>query len=542
MGERRLLESHFIELPDPCSVYSLARIQHCGRLKALVASNKSLYCTQIEEASLGALEWRTIQLPLIPEGADIISVDAFNQRSKGNPPVIGITLWAPNVSVAEAAGASGSSAGQSSNSVASSNTTPSSAAAAAASATSSATIGASNTEKSFYLYIYGAQCTDQDPWDKIASNRQIIKLDYVPFIMSHQEMDFPGGVAAVFLVSGSDNRLHLYKFVPESGFHELLGSKYLPTMTTNYPSSVISLDTEVFGNMGVLAVGCQDGTVQAISKQDGVTRQWSVSLDGPISSLKIYKSAPRQSAPKTNHIEPSHHPLIRSLQERIRETMKQQSTAPTAAPEYSQFEVNLIVGASIGYAIVFHNILEKGFSDYHFLPESDKNDAVLAVGLADADFDHDGHTEILVGTYGRKLLVYKESKGQQDKQQPQQPSQLPEQQPPSAATSAPLQDNSSLQDDGEQSEAENSTIPVTDSAYRLVWQRQFIYPILDFLSDDWTGDGINDLVVCSKFGLHLMQPDLTTVKDKALRRLRTVSDILAIENEISKLKMLKNVK
>jgi hypothetical protein len=44
----------------------------------------------------------------------------------------------------------------------------------------------------------------------------------------------------------------------------------------------------------------------------------------------------------------------------------------------------------------------------HFLPESDKNDSVLAVGLADADFDHEGHTEILVGTYGCKLLVYKE--------------------------------------------------------------------------------------------------------------------------------------
>jgi hypothetical protein len=331
-------------------------------------------------------------------------------------------------------------------------------------------------------------------------------------------MDFPGGVAAVFLVSGSDNRLHLYKFVPESGFHELLGSKYLPTMTTSYPSSVISLDTEVFGNMGVLAVGCQDGTVQAISKQDGVTRQWSVSLDGPISSLKIYKSAPRQSAPKTSHTEPSHHPLIRSLQERIRETMKQHNAATTAPPpEYGQFEVNLIVGASIGYAIVFHNILELGFSDYHFLPESDKNDAVLAVGLADADFDHDGHTEILVGTYGRKLLVYKEStKGTQETDWTRRQSQQP-----LAASASALDTMSQEERDQDnlmesQSELENPVASITDSAYRLVWQRQFIYPILDFLSDDWTGDGINDLVVCSKFGLHLMQvrPGSTTLSDE----------------------------
>jgi hypothetical protein len=57
---------------------------------------------------------------------------------------------------------------------------------------------------------------------------------------------------------------------------------------------------------------------------------------------------------------------------------------------------------------VFRNIIERGFDDVHFLPESDKNDSVLAVGLADADFDHEGHTEILVGTYGCKLLVYKE--------------------------------------------------------------------------------------------------------------------------------------
>lgn len=310
-------------------------------------------------------------------------------------------------------------------------------------------------------------------------------------------MDFPGGVASVFLISGGDNHLHLYKFVPESGFHELLGSKYLPTMTTSYPSSVISLDTEVFGSLGVLAVGCQDGTVQVISKQDGVTRQWSVSLDGPISSLKLFKSDVRGQVTSVTRLEPSPHSLIRSLQERIATAhYTEHSEAPhitpplqsplktpsqSAAQVQHPFEVNLIVGASIGYAVIFKNILEIGFSSYHFLPESDKNDAVLAVGLADADFDHDGHTEILVGTYGRKLLVYKDVQKAAPEADAGRDGVNPSAAPATADQSAPSSD------------------------YKLVWQRQFVYPILDFLSDDWTGDGINDLVVCSKFGLHLMQ-------------------------------------
>jgi hypothetical protein len=79
------------------------------------------------------------------------------------------------------------------------------------------------------------------------------------------------------------------------------------------------MDTEVFGSMGCLAVGCQDGTVQVITKQAGVTRCWSISLDGPISCLKLYKTD--KDLDRTSHVL-SKHPIIRKIQQKIATTYK----------------------------------------------------------------------------------------------------------------------------------------------------------------------------------------------------------------------------
>lgn len=53
------------------------------------------------------------------------------------------------------------------------------------------------------------------------------------------------------------------------------------------------------------------------------------------------------------------------------------------------------------------NILGDQLHNLHHLPQSEHYDSVLSVGVADLDFD--GEMEILVTTYGRELLVYKEN-------------------------------------------------------------------------------------------------------------------------------------
>jgi hypothetical protein len=82
----------------------------------------------------------------------------------------------------------------------------------------------------------------------------------------------------------------------------------------------------------------------------------------------------------------------------------------------------------------------------------------------------------------------------------------------------------------------NLTVLRRPSAYRLVWLRNFVHPIYDFASDDFTNDGLHDLVVCTMFGLHLMQSDLRAARDKVVRRLKLVAEITKLEKEIEEAK------
>jgi hypothetical protein len=44
------------------------------------------------ETSIGTLKWTSILLPFVPDGAEVIAVDGFNQIAKQNSPTIGITV------------------------------------------------------------------------------------------------------------------------------------------------------------------------------------------------------------------------------------------------------------------------------------------------------------------------------------------------------------------------------------------------------------------------------------------------------------------
>jgi hypothetical protein len=52
---------------------------------------------------------------------------------------------------------------------------------------------------------------------------------------------------------------------------------------------------------------------------------------------------------------------------------------------------------------------QQSLKDRSILPESDKHDSVVAVLVADIDFD--GRNEIVLGTYSQQVLVYKDREG-----------------------------------------------------------------------------------------------------------------------------------
>ncbi|GAB5591259.1 hypothetical protein Unana1_06159 [Umbelopsis nana] len=82
------------------------------------------------------------------------------------------------------------------------------------------------------------------------------------------------------------------------------------------------------------------------------------------------------------------------------------------------------------------------------------------------DVDWDGQNEIIIGTYGKQILIYKKA-------------------PP--------------------------------NSYFILWQRQFSYPIYRMVHLDINNDGLDELIVTTMYGVHILQPNLKMARAQLLR-------------------------
>lgn len=73
---------------------------------------------------------------------------------------------------------------------------------------------------------------------------------------------------------------------------------------------------------------------------------------------------------------------------------------------YPDDELHLVVTCAIEQAIVYRSIETDGLSNSKTLPLSGNFDSVLCSHVMDVDWD--GEKEILIGTYGRQVLIYKQ--------------------------------------------------------------------------------------------------------------------------------------
>jgi hypothetical protein len=85
-----------------------------------------------------------------------------------------------------------------------------------------------------------------------------------------------------------------------------------------------------------------------------------------------------------------------------------------------------------------------------------------------ADVDFDGNNEIILGTFGQKILIYKQQQQQQ-------------QQPPGA----------------------QQGLGITEE-FSLIYQQGFAQPILGLHWADMSSDGANNLVIVSLTGVHIL--------------------------------------
>src|SRR5690606_22544005 len=122
----------------------------------------------------------------------------------------------------------------------------------------------------------------------------------------------------------------------------------------------------------------------------------------------------------------------------------------------SEEEYCLLVCGAIGFAVVYENVQKVGLEHPQILSGSDGVDSILCAEVADVDWD--GEVELVIGSYSREVLIYK---------------------------------NVLLQ---------NGT-----RKWQEISRRSFTAPVYGLRFVDLIGDGMPELIVSTMYGVHMMR-------------------------------------
>ncbi|XP_074075274.1 KICSTOR complex protein kaptin [Macrotis lagotis] len=411
-GPCPLGEDSFTRFSSQSNVYGLARgARGRGELLAATLKGKVLGFRYQDLRQKIRPVAKELQFNYIPVDAEIVSIDTFNKSPPKRGLVVGITF-----------------------------------------------IKDSGDKASPFLNIY----CDYEPGseynlDSIAQSCLNLELQFTPFQLGHAEVQVGDQLETVFLLSGNNPAIHLYK--ENEGLHQFEEQpvENLFPELTDLSSSVLWLHVFNIPDSGrrLTAFGCQSGYVRVAHVDQSsrtVLQTWTVQQDGPISRVVVFSLSPPARDPQPVGEDPA-----------PREGEKECKGTPPPPEEYS-----VLVASMMEPAVVYRNVLSRGLQDQVLLPGSDQFDSVLC-GLV-TDVDLDGKPEILLGTYGQELLCYKSCE--------------------------------------------------VDASFRLLWHRSFASPLLAMEHVDLTEDGLWELAVVSLKGLHILQHSLTLASRLVLSRLR----------------------
>ncbi|CAG8467466.1 2432_t:CDS:10 [Diversispora eburnea] len=263
------------------------------------------------------------------------------------------------------------------------------------------------------------------------SQHQSISLSFVPMQLYHTKIKINGESKVGLLLSGTDGRIHLYLENKDNPmrWEEESVRPYFPSLSSLLDSNsncVSILEIQEINDLKIIAAGCQNGILFiSIMKFDIETNEYvqlegpsSVALFCPITSITIFSSF-------TSEVNPS--------------------------------DIHLLVTCAVEQAIVY---------------------CVLCSHVMDVDWD--GRNEIIIGTYGREMLIYKQ----------------------------------------EINEDPNSII-----SFKLIHQQSFTHPIYSINGIYLNQDGIDELIVSTQYGVHILQPNLNKAKEVLVKRLKNLEKL-----------------
>ncbi|KAL6463222.1 hypothetical protein MHYP_G00276130 [Metynnis hypsauchen] len=336
-GSCPFAEDSFSRFPSQSNMYGLCQAGDQELLAATLKGKVVCFRYQDLQQKIRPVA-KEVQFTYIPVDAEIVSIDAFNKSPPNRGLVVGITF-----------------------------------------------IKDSGDKATPFLNIY----CDYEPGsefnlESIAQSCLNLELQFTPFQLYHTELQFAEGQReTVFLLSGHDQRIHLYKENASlHQFEEQPVERFFPELK-ELPSNVLWLDVlSIDDGRRLTAFGCQNGCVGlALVNQRGpeILQSWRLQQDSPISTVSLF---------------PLKLPAHNSNTEGLRVDEVSEVT-----------EYNLLVTSTIEMAVVYRDVERCGVSRPVCLSDSDQCDAVLCALLIDLDFD--GQLEVLLGTYGQDLLCYK---------------------------------------------------------------------------------------------------------------------------------------
>eukprot|EP00795_Rhopilema_esculentum_P002523 gene2523-718_t len=261
-------------------------------------------------------------------------------------------------------------------------------------------------------------------------------------------------VIAISLILVKNEEIQRFEEYPiEESFPELC----------DLPSSVIWMDVKHCRfSIRVTAFGCENGfaKVTAVDANAVVLKSYTMDIGGLVTSVRLFALSDASLAGKE-------------------QTSEEKEFFPACE------ELSLLVTCAMELSVVYLNVYNRGFDEMVVLPQSDHFDSVLCSAVA--DFDLDGHCEILLGTYGQELLVYK----------------------------------------SRTSSVQSECIPLH---FDLQYAKSFPKPIFAVKMVDLIVNGVKDLAVVTMNGIHILQFDVHQAAEAIIQRISAAPQDLEVSD------------
>lgn len=295
-----------------------------------------------------------------------------------------------------------------------------------------------NTE--MYLNIYSEwEPSSEFNLESVAQNCLILELNFIPYQLYHTwlpECDLETK-EVVWLLAGSDMKIHMFREDRHNHCYTEVNTSEHFTELVDLPSIVLWMDIYhcKHSSRRISALGCKSGYVRlaVVDGKNSVISTHTAQFEGPVTSVSLFT---------------------------LRTNIRRPSFVDHDSPSESNEEqaVHLLVSNSLQPSVVYMDVMKEGLKKPLILSGSEQFDAVLCACIADVNMD--GQNEIMLGTYGQEILLYK-------------------------------------------------YVITDDSAegWTLESQRSFATPIYSILYMDITGDGVREFIVLTLRGVHILQHD-----------------------------------